>query len=109
MKVSVKDVMLDTETGEQFALPTTHEAIYPDHLTLNREVKDLDAIVAASKAADDEIEIPPVPEGTSLVEWLIEQSVIPADTPVFEVSNADDIVDIIENHVEGQNTDKTLH
>ena len=103
MRTKISDLMMDTETGEIFEQQTSITL----ETDLEADVDMLNRLQADAEAADDEIEIPPAPEGVSLVEWLVEQSVIPAGTPVYEVSDATDVHAIIEAELSGKG--KTVH
>ncbi len=98
MKTKITDIMLDLETGEQFEQDTDD---------LEGTVNELNALQAEAEGADDEIEIPPAPEGVSLVQHLIDCAVIPPGTPVYEVSDATDVAEIIEAELSGKG--KTVH
>ncbi len=99
MKTKITDIMLDLETGEQFEQDTDD---------LEGTVNELNALQAEAEGADDEIEIPPAPEGMSLVEWLVAQAVIPAGTTVYTVSDFTSEVGDGLNQM-GVDNDETIH
>lgn len=101
MKTKITNLMINLETGERFELDAGE--------TLETTVGELNALQADAEAANDEIELPPIPAGKSLVEHLVEQAVIPDGTPVFEVSSADDVHEIVNGYLEGLDKDKTIH
>ncbi len=103
MRTKISDLMMDTETGEIFEQQTSITL----ETDLETDVDMLNRLQADAEAADDEIEIPPAPEGVSLVQHLIDCAVIPPGTPVYEVSDATDVAEIIEAELSGKG--KTVH